>query len=721
MNIKRILITIHFLVLISVVSAQNTFKTIVRDSATHETLIGVSIGILGTPVSATTDDKGIAELQNIPDGKQNIVFYLIGYKKVIATIDFPASSGGTKTIELAAEGRDLEEVIVSSSRTNSRIDDLPIKVEVLGQEDMDEESTIVPGNVSSILGDLSIITIQRTGAVNGNEAIRMQGLDAKYTQIMRDGLPLYGGFSGSLGVLAIPPLDLKQVEIIKGSASTLYGGGAIGGLINFISKTPADTMQAVVTLNGTSLGEGNFNAFTSGKIKKTGFTLFGGANVKQAVDINGDGFAEVPNDKNYLIHPRLFFDINPQTHLIIGASSNYDERKGGDIVAVDNGANAQHTFLQQEKTFRNTVDLSFTKESKNDNVLTVKAAGSSFQRNLNYSGFVFNGTQYSSYTELSDVKKLNKHTVVGGINFISESFVLSQSDAIYFENYTNYTAGIFLQDDWQVAKKLSIQLGIRYDYHFTFGSFLLPRISFLYKPTAKLTFRLAGGTGYKTPNMFDITEPSPLIHPVNSSIKSENSAGINADISYHTVLFDALNIQLDQAFYYTDITHPIISSIDTAGNIEAANGNFKVNSYGTDTYLRLKLDEVELYLGYNHTESVQHHDTIDYNMPFNPKDKFSTTLAYEIERKWRMGVEAAYTANQYIYNNKKVHDFWFMALMIEKKFKFGSVVLNCENVLNNKQSNYETLYEGSKQNPVFKPVWTSLEGRVINLCIKWTL
>ena len=150
-------------------------------------------------------------------------------------------------------------------RSNARIEDLNAKVEVLGQEEMDEESELVPGSVSSILGDLSVITIQRTNAVNGNEAIRLQGLDPKYTQLMRDGIPLYGGFTGSLGVFSIPPLDLKQVEIIKGSASTLYGGGAISGLINFISKEPLETPQHSVSLNYTTQNEFNSNTFFSGK------------------------------------------------------------------------------------------------------------------------------------------------------------------------------------------------------------------------------------------------------------------------------------------------------------------------------------------------------------------------------------------------------------------------------------------------------------------------
>jgi outer membrane receptor for ferrienterochelin and colicins len=249
-------------------NAQSYFTCIVRDSSTNEPLPGVTVLLQNTSNGTATDARGRATLQNIPAGTQSIIFSLLSYRKYQATYSFPlANPDKPVTILLAPEQAVLEEVLISSSRTNARIEDLPIRVEVLGQEEMNEESLIVPGNITSILGDLAIITVQRANPVNANDVIRMQGLDARYTQILRDGLPLYGGFSGSLGVLAIPPLDLKQVEIIKGSASTLYGGGAIGGLLNFISKTPADSAQTSFLLNATTLREYNLNSYLSRKWK----------------------------------------------------------------------------------------------------------------------------------------------------------------------------------------------------------------------------------------------------------------------------------------------------------------------------------------------------------------------------------------------------------------------------------------------------------------------
>ncbi len=75
-------------------------------------------------------------------------------------------------------------------------------------------------NISMVLRESTGIQIQQTSLSSVNSSIRIQGLDGRYTQILKDGFPLFGGFSGGLSINQIPPLDLNQFEIIKGSAST---------------------------------------------------------------------------------------------------------------------------------------------------------------------------------------------------------------------------------------------------------------------------------------------------------------------------------------------------------------------------------------------------------------------------------------------------------------------------------------------------------------------
>jgi iron complex outermembrane receptor protein len=94
-----------------------------------------------------------------------------------------------------------------------------------------------------LLTESTGIQTQQTSQVSGSASIRIQGLDGKYTQLLQDGFPLYSGFAGGLSILQIPPLNLRRAEIVKGSASTLYGGGAIAGLINLITKEPTEKRE----------------------------------------------------------------------------------------------------------------------------------------------------------------------------------------------------------------------------------------------------------------------------------------------------------------------------------------------------------------------------------------------------------------------------------------------------------------------------------------------
>src|SRR5690606_16234400 len=143
----------------------------------------------------------------------------------------------------------LEEVIISSTRGRRSIDDVPTRVETLSGEELEEKGNMKPGDIRMLLNETTGIQTQQTSATSYNSSIRIQGLDGKYTQLLKDGLPLYSGFSGGLSLMQIVPLDLKQVEVIKGASSTLYGGGAIAGLVNLVSKTPEEEHRLDFMLN----------------------------------------------------------------------------------------------------------------------------------------------------------------------------------------------------------------------------------------------------------------------------------------------------------------------------------------------------------------------------------------------------------------------------------------------------------------------------------------
>ncbi|MDP2058936.1 MAG: Plug domain-containing protein, partial [Flavobacteriaceae bacterium] len=116
---------------------------------------------------------------------------------------------------------EMDEVIITATRSSRTIENTPTRLEAISGEELEEKGNMKPGDIRMMLNESTGIQTQQTSATSYNSSIRIQGLDGKYTQILRDGFPLYSGFSGGLGLLQVVPLDLKQVEVIKGASSTL--------------------------------------------------------------------------------------------------------------------------------------------------------------------------------------------------------------------------------------------------------------------------------------------------------------------------------------------------------------------------------------------------------------------------------------------------------------------------------------------------------------------
>ena len=222
------------------------------------------------------------------------------------TFEFPLSQMEPLEILLAHEGEEIEDVFVSATRTSRTIDDIPTRVEVISGEELDEKANMKPGDIRMLLNESTGIQVQQTSATSFNSSIRIQGLDGKYTHIMRDGFPLYSGFSGGLSLLQIVPLDLQQVEVIKGSSSTLFGGGAIAGLVQLVSKVPRDDRDFRVMLNATSALGLDASTFYSEIFNKIGTVVFVSYNAGKPYDPADIGLTAIPKFNRLTINPKLF-------------------------------------------------------------------------------------------------------------------------------------------------------------------------------------------------------------------------------------------------------------------------------------------------------------------------------------------------------------------------------------------------------------------------------
>jgi outer membrane receptor for ferrienterochelin and colicins len=672
----------------------------------------------------TSDSTGKITLANIPDSTYSIQFSFVGYKSKQIQVPFPMKEPGAfSTILLETNGTELNEVVVSSTRTNSRIVDIPVRVEVLGSEEVNEEIEMKPSNISKLLGETSGIQTQQTSATSGSMSFRILGLPGKYTQLLKDGLPVYSGFSSGLSLVQIPPLDLKQVEIIKGSSSALYGGDAIAGIVNLVSKTPGDSTEWNILLNQTHKGGTDISTFFSGKKNKIGLTFLATGTNQIPVDVNGDGFTDIPKLQQFTLNPKLFYYINPSATLSIGLSSSYENRTGGDIKAIQGTPDTIHSFFEKQVSNRTISQVLFEKKFDRGNTLVFKNSFSDFNRTITSNNSVFAGEQFGSYSELSYLANIKKHKLVIGANFVTDAFTERKTYSGINLGYTNQTGGVFLQDDWKLSGKIQIEAGLRADYHSAYGPFVLPRLSILYKITSALYCRLGGGLGYKSPTVFTEEAESQIyrnVFPLTSKLTAENSAGANFDINYRRALSDELRLSFNQAFNYTVVSNALIPQPDSLlkGLLLYQNAGAGIVAMGSETNLKLKMDETELSVGYTYLDVQKQYDKTHPNLEFTPKSRLVMSLVFGEENNWRIGLEEFYTGSQYLPDGSKGRDFWITGAIAEKVVKRFTFVANVENLFDVRQTQYENVVIPPYNNPSFRPLYAPLDGIVVNVAVK---
>ncbi|UJH92474.1 TonB-dependent receptor [Antarcticibacterium sp. 1MA-6-2] len=407
--------------MVTVSSAQNKFEAKIIDADNQTPLFGANVAVQGSTLGATANEEGLVEINNIPDGQQVILISFLGYEPQELNLEFPLEEDKVFQVLLHAGGEEMEEVFISATRSRRTIIDLPTRVEVISGEELEEKGNMKPGDIRMLLNETTGIQTQQTSATSYNSSIRIQGLDGRYTQLLKDGYPLYSGFSGGLSLLQIVPLDLKQVEVIKGASSTLYGGGAIAGLVNLVSRTPGEERQINFLLNGTSALGLDVSGFYSEQYGKLGTTLFASYNIGTPYDPADIGLTAIPEFRRYTINPRLFYNFSDRTTLNVGVNTTVEERTGGNVDYIEGNA-VSNPYFEQNNTNRVTLQSGFGHELLNGDWLEIKNSFSFFDREIQTPGYRFAGNQFASYNEATYRFGNTDMEWIGGLNLWVDRF-----------------------------------------------------------------------------------------------------------------------------------------------------------------------------------------------------------------------------------------------------------------------------------------------------------
>jgi iron complex outermembrane receptor protein len=435
-----------------------------------------------------TDARGEAALRLAP-GAHVITAARLGLRPDTVVLGVRAGADTTVVLALAAAAAELEGVVVAATRGERRVEDTPLRVEVIDEEEVAEKVAMTPGDIAMMLNETSGLRVQATNPSLGGANVRVQGLRGRYTLLLADGLPLYGGQAGGLGLLQIPPLDLARVEVVKGTASALYGSSALGGVINLVSRRPPPASAGAARggtalVNQTTRGGTDLVAFAEGPASaRWGYTLLAGAHRQRRNDLDADGWTDLPGYVRAVARPRLFFDDGRGRTAFLTGGVTAEDRDGGTLGggSVPGGG----AYAEALRTRRGDVG-GLARWAVDDAgalrgaVVTVRGSAAE-QRHGHRFGAVREGDQHRTWfgeaaLAVPRVYGDRPVTYIAGAAVQRDAY--RNADVAGFD-YAYTVPAAFAQLDVDPTAWLSLSASARVDAHSAYGTFVNPRVSAL--------------------------------------------------------------------------------------------------------------------------------------------------------------------------------------------------------------------------------------------------
>lgn len=518
----------HIKYLLIVILLANTYFSISQTTKTDANIFGhvldkepkehipfVNIIVKNTKIGTATDGTGHYKLSNLKEGKQIVVFQSVGYKLKEVEVEMEKSKSIELNIELSKDALNLEQVVVTGTRTEHFLKDVPIRTEVITAKALESKNA---SNLYQALEGTPGIRTENQCSFCNFTMIRMQGLGAEHTQMLINGQPMYSGLAGVYGLQQLSTVDIDKIEVVKGAGSALYGSGAIAGAINIVTKEPSFVPMTSIDVQFGSYKTNKYDISSSLRNSKgnIGATIFAQRYTEGIIDQTGAGMDREEVYKKDGISDRVatnltnagfgLFIENPfflDDKLTIRGKSVFENREGGTITN-DYYKNPFTDGTENIVTNRYESDMTYNKRIGCSSEINFSAGFVNHKRNATNDSFLndymethgdsvpdlrimrpYVADENSFTSTLSYSTRLKSHNLIVGVQaFLDELeesgmyVVVDTTSAFYGQPYkskSNKNArefGLFIQDEWQLSKKFMIVPGIRFDNHYSSETYL---------------------------------------------------------------------------------------------------------------------------------------------------------------------------------------------------------------------------------------------------------
>ena len=695
--------------LFAMAAAQAPSGTIAIEVRAGDSLIE-NAEVIVNGLTYRSDRAGTVRVQ-APSGVAEVVVAMDGFVPTTILIQVPPGGEQRVVVDLQPLPTIKEDVVVvASTRTDRGLDDQPLRVDVLPREEIEEKMLMTPGDIVMMMNEMGGMRVQATSPSLGAASVRIQGMPGRYTRFLSDGLPLFGEVGG-LGLLQIPPMDLGQVEVIKGVASSMYGAGAMGGVVNLIARRPGSKPVREFLINRSSRGGTDAVGFYGGPLStQWGLTLLGGGHWQERMDVNDDAWSDLPQYARGVLRPRVYWDGGNGRTFFATTGITVEERAGGTasdtVLPV-----ANRPYLERLETRRFDIGMVGQIPIRQRYFVTARVAFSQ-QRHTHTFGEARERDRHEfAFGELSVRGAAGRHAwVVGGA---VEHDVYRPVDLPQFaQQFT--IPGAFIQDDVELASWMSLSASARLDRHSQYGTFLSPRVAALFR-SGRWNSRVSIGTGFFGPDaLTEETEAAGLSRlTIPEPLRAEEGRSTSFDVtrtdgplSYTFTLF-ASRVQ-----------HPI--KVDRTLAFSLRNAAESATSTGAELLATLRHEPFALTGTYTYVRAREHDaDRGRLDAALTPRHSAGLVGMWEREDVGRVGLEVYYTGVQRLEANpfsERSEPYVIVGLLAERQFGAWRLFLNGENLTSVRQTRWQPLVRPDRAADGRWTVdaWAPLEGRNVN-------
>ena len=617
-----------------------------------------------------------------------------------------------------------ETVVVTATRSDRRLQDEPLRVEVIDREEIEEKALMTPGSVAMLLGETTGLRVQVSAPSMGAANVRIQGLRGRYAQLLADGLPLYGAGGDSFSLLQVPPLDLAQVEIIKGAASALYGPAALGGVINLVSRRPRESKrEAMVNLTSQQGLDATF-WMANDPERGWSWTLLSGFHGQRRQDLDDDGWSDLPEFARGVIRPRVFYESGEGRSLFVTAGVIAENRRGG---TLENAVSPEGRPFEESLDTLRTDAGALARWLVREMVFTVRGSVARLGQERIFDTVLERGSRLTWFGETSVSGTSGRHTWVVGAALQQDRY--RPEDVPRF-GYRFTSPALFAQDEITLGSRASVSGSARIDVHSTYGVLASPRVSVLLRPSNYWTARLSTGLGWFAPTPFtEETDETGLarLAPLGE-LEAERAQTASGDLTWargpfeiSATLFgstvrDALQLA---TLVHTEVVGP------QQYPVALLNSRESTRTWGTELIARYRRGELIVMATHAYTRSSE----FDFDaggrreVPLTPRHAASFNAMVEGDEWGRAGFEAYYTGRQELEPNPYrdvSRSYVLFGGMFERRIGRLRVFVNVENLADIRQTKYDPLIRPTRlpDGRWTVDAWAPLDGRVWNAGVR---